>query len=115
MPYVRLATPANGVYRDDGFIVCSDAFVVLDSSSYLLTVTKKFNPREIKLVIDLRDVEDIECRNIISRHETYEAGRIRLTGTFNEAAGQQRYTMVMPIPDYNRLCQAMETIFGIAS
>jgi hypothetical protein len=105
--------PDTQTYMDDGCQVCGDAILFLDIKNKTLAVHERKEPATHLLLLDLRVVEDIECRMILSGNQTYEAGRVRLAGTFDERRGEERFTIKLPYKDYKRLADGIETMLGI--
>jgi hypothetical protein len=57
--------------------------------------------------------QDIECRMLLSVNGTHEAGRIRLTGIFDDSIGEERLTSKLPFAEYRRLVHEIETFLGV--
>ena len=55
------------------------------------------------LAFSIVQVADVHCQQVISKHQRFHAGCIRLTGTFDNDRGEEMLTFKQPTPAHNKL------------
>jgi hypothetical protein len=93
------------------FEVVADGMLVVDEEKLTIFEYADYKKcgmgAQSKLVIYHAAIEKIEGKRIRSEHRNFDAGRIRMYGTFDEARGEERITLKQHPEEYLKLKAAL--------
>lgn len=105
-----LRNQANSDAHNEGFFFVDHGVLVVDSFRLTIKVYEK-SEWEAKgsnarcyVTVDLTDGRtSINFRIIRSRHRTFESGRVRVNGFFDQQRGEENLTFKLSMSEYQRL------------
>ena len=112
-PFVlRANIGPHEVPENEGFFVCDDGAVILDTANKIIIVIENEDQESManaRLVIPLSNVKNIKCKRFRSTGGNYSGGQVCFHGRFDRAM-EEKITLKMETSTFAMLTRALKDL-----
>ena len=112
-PFVlRASISPHGTFQDEGFYVCDDGAIILDTINKIIIVIEQEDAEKManaRLVMPLNKVEALKCKRFRSSGGRFCGGQICFEGIFDRGV-KEKVTVKMEMSVFTMLTDALKGV-----